>query len=518
YLFNPKNTEFYKLTYPYTELSYFMGAKKEQLFRVKFNRKLFPNFAVGASIRFINSPGYYERQKSDDKSFNLTAQYFTSNKRYGIIGTYIHNKVYVEENGGIQNDSTFEKNIEKDRKIFPINLNDAKNELKNNTYFFNQYFNLSRRSDSTSSASKLGRITHSFTRSKETVKYIDNEPTAGFYKNVFLDTIQTFDSVYQYKIENSLTWSNLGYNDTALQKPVYVYFGAKHSYIELAGYMPRLTIRQISPNAGIYLRLLKNSILFARYSYTTGDYNDGDFTGDVMVSHNFKYDSLDLGKLTFSFITTKHSPAYFYQHYESNNFMWRNDFVKIRSRILGAEYQYKRLTVSANFTSVKNYVYLNENALPQQSTGVVNVIRGAIDYNLRFWKMGVDSKVVYQSVSDKNVLRVPPLMVNLSIYFNSKIFQDAATIQPGIDIFYNNKYYADAYMPALRSFYLQNTKEIGNYYYIDLYIMLRIRRAIIFLKYRHLNALFGNYTYYMVPHYPQQDAAFKLGISWKFFD
>ena len=519
YLFNNKNTEYYHLIHPLTELSYTMGAKKEQIFNAKFNRKIFPNFGIGANVRIINSPGYYNRQKSDDKSLALTAQFYTGNRRYGVIGNYIHNKVYVEENGGIQNDSIFEDNIEKDRKIFTVNLNDAKNEFKNNSFFINQYFNLSKKSsDTTSNASKLGRITHSFSRSEETIKYIDNEPASGFYKNIYLDSTQTLDSIYKFRIENSLTWSNLGYNDTALQKPVYVYLGAKHSYVELGGYMPTMTIRQITPNAGLYFNLLKYSTLFTKYSYTTGDYNDGDFTAEVIASHNFNYDSLDLGKITLSFKLNKHSPAYFYQHYESNNFMWKNNFDKIKSRVLGAEYQYRRIRLSAYYTSVSNHVYLNDNALPQQSPGVLNVIRAALDYRLRFWKMGVDTRVVYQSVSDKNALRLPPLMVNMSIFLNTRVFKDAATIQPGIDVLYSSKYYAEAYMPALRSFYIQNQKEIGNYYYIDLYLMLRIRRAVIFLKYRHINALFGNYTYYMVPHYPQQDGAFKLGISWKFFD
>lgn len=518
YLFTNMNTEYYHLIHPYTELSYLMGAKKEQVFGVKFNRKIFPNFGIGANIRYVNSPGYYERQKSDDKSMALTAQYYTKNRRYGIIGNYLHNKVYVEENGGIQDDSIFENNIEKDRLIYPVNLNDAKNEIKNNSFFINQYFNLSRRSDTTSKASKLGRISHSCTRSRETIKYIDNDPASGFYKNIYLDSVQSYDSIYKFKVENNITWSNLGYNDTALQKPLYVYFGAKHSYIEIAGYMPKMIIKQISPNAGVYLKFLKNNILFAKYSYTTGDYNDGDYSGELLASHHFNYDSLNIGKLSFSFKISKHSPAYFYQHYESNNFMWVNNFGKIKNRTFGAAYHYKRISVSVSYTSVNNYVYLNDNAIPQQSPGVLNLIRGEVDYRLRFWKMGVDTRVVYQSVSDKNIMRLPPLMVNMSIFLNTKVFNDAATLQPGVDIFYNSKYYADAYMPALRSFYLQNKKEIGNYYYIDLYLMLKIRRAIIFLKYRHFNALFGNYTYYMVPQYPQQDAAFKLGISWKFFD
>ena len=73
-------------------------------------------------------------------------------------------------------------------------------------------------------------------------------------------------------------------------------------------------------------------------------------------------------------------------------------------------------------------------------------------------------------------------------------------------------------MPALRSFYLQNEKEIGNYVYMDVYLMLRVKRAVIFLKYQHFNAGWLGYSYYMTPHYPMADAAFKFGVSWVFYD
>jgi hypothetical protein len=73
-------------------------------------------------------------------------------------------------------------------------------------------------------------------------------------------------------------------------------------------------------------------------------------------------------------------------------------------------------------------------------------------------------------------------------------------------------------MPALRSFYWQEEKKTGNYYYADVFISLMIKRFRIFIKYQHLNELWSESRYYMVPHYPQQGAAFKFGLSWSFYD
>jgi hypothetical protein len=73
-------------------------------------------------------------------------------------------------------------------------------------------------------------------------------------------------------------------------------------------------------------------------------------------------------------------------------------------------------------------------------------------------------------------------------------------------------------MPATRSFYLQDKKQIGNYIYMDVFLNVKIQRARIFIMYSHFNASFMKQSYYMVPNYPQQDAAFKFGVDWRFFD
>ena len=73
-------------------------------------------------------------------------------------------------------------------------------------------------------------------------------------------------------------------------------------------------------------------------------------------------------------------------------------------------------------------------------------------------------------------------------------------------------------MPALRMFYTQNNKKIGDYLYTDVFVNMQIKRANIFLKYQHLNSGWKDYSFYLIPHYPQQSGALKLGIIWRFYD
>ena len=106
----------------------------------------------------------------------------------------------------------------------------------------------------------------------------------------------------------------------------------------------------------------------------------------------------------------------------------------------------------------------------------------------------------------------------MNIYFKSSIFKSAATVQTGLQFTYFTAFFANAYMPELRAFYIQNDKKIGNYIYADFYVTLKVKRATLFFKASHLNSYLENYSYYNAPHYPSRDARFYFGASWRFYN
>ena len=73
-------------------------------------------------------------------------------------------------------------------------------------------------------------------------------------------------------------------------------------------------------------------------------------------------------------------------------------------------------------------------------------------------------------------------------------------------------------MPELRAFYTQNSVEIGNYLWGDIYITLKIKRARIFAKMSNVTGYFEGYNYFLAPHYPDRDPRYYLGVSWRFHD
>ncbi len=129
-----------------------------------------------------------------------------------------------------------------------------------------------------------------------------------------------------------------------------------------------------------------------------------------------------------------------------------------------------------------------------------------------------DTRIVYQKASKEEAIRIPEFIGDLSIYYTKALFKNASIVQIGIDFLYNTSYKAYAYMPATRSFYVQNNKTIGNYIYADVFLNLQVKRARLFLKYINLMSLFNMYDYYTVPSYPMQDDGIRFGVSWMFYD
>ena len=524
YLFDNSEAEYYRLSEPFTELIYMLGPKKEQLIAAKFHTKIFPQFTIGADFRYVYAPGKYQRQKSDNKSLVLSGQYFTKSKRYGVIANYIYNKVYVYENGGIVADSVFEQNIETDRFVIPVNLNSATNQIKQSSFFLNQFFNIQKKhiklNDSTYVRRNIhaGRITHSLNWSRQTQIYSDGNPSAGFYQNIYLDSTSTLDSVYHFKIANKFMWSNLGYLDSTERKPFYIYGAIKHEYHELGGYSERQYFNQFIPSAGVYWLIKNTYMIRGKAELVTGDYNGGDYLIEARFAYFPGKVEKKYGKIEFAYSLAKQKTGWFYQQYSGNNFQWNNNLLSTDISLMSLYYSRSRLKAGIEYSQLGNYVAMNELALPVQSNNNITLIKATIYKDFRFSIVGIDTKFAYQKASDENFIAVPDFMANVAIFVTLPLFKGATTIQPGIEVYYNTSYYAEAYMPATRSFYAQGNKEIGNFVYADFFFNFRIKRARLFLKYSHLNSHFGIYDYYSVPSYPLMDAGFRFGLSWKFFD
>jgi hypothetical protein len=91
-------------------------------------------------------------------------------------------------------------------------------------------------------------------------------------------------------------------------------------------------------------------------------------------------------------------------------------------------------------------------------------------------------------------------------------------MQTGIVFNYFTKYYGNDYNPVVGEFFVQNTKQIGNYATFDFFVNARIRQTRFYLKAEHFNSSFSNNDYYSAPNNPYRDFVIRFGLVWNWFE
>lgn len=531
YIYKNSEVKYYHQYVPYTEAQYIIGPKKEQNFSIIFSRELFKRFTFGVDFAINNSPGAYNNTKADDKRVFFTSQWYTKNARYGFIANYINNKLVVEENGGIKYDSVFEDNTITDRGVVPVNLTNATNTVKQSGFFVEQYFNLLKPdSDSIPRKVDAGNLSYSFQYQRNKMAYDDNSGFSSFYSGneIPLDSTNTFDSVYQERIRNKVRWSSIGYHDDPLSQVFNIYFGATHDYIrqQLPNYADtsiqiqdlESTFTQLTAFGGIGINILKIFRLNAFAEYVLSENNKNDFKLVANLDQTLGSQQKNIGSIHGGIELITRSPSWYFQKYNSNYYRWSNDLKKENYMILFGEYRFRKVEAGVRFTTLGNYTYFNDTIYPEQLDKTATMLQIYLNGTISIKKFGVNTRLVYQTTSAPDEIRIPTFSGTLDLFFKTPLFKKAAVVQTGFQFTYFSSFYANAYMPAIRDFYIQNQKKIGNYLYADVYLTLQIKQARLFIKYANLTSLFSEYNYYMAPNYPSRDARFYFGINWRFHD
>jgi len=145
YLWNTKDLKLYNTRTPYTDVFYLMGAKKENSLKFSHAQSFMEQqLTMNFDFQLFNRLGAYTRQKTDVKGFMGGVGYQTKNSRYKTGIQYYHNKLILQENGGITNLADFEDSQESNRQIISTNLATAENLIRISGIAFHQSFYLSR--------------------------------------------------------------------------------------------------------------------------------------------------------------------------------------------------------------------------------------------------------------------------------------------------------------------------------------------------------------------------------------
>lgn len=513
YLITPKNIKHYNAPIPYSEVYYTSGSQELNLLRVTLGSQFSERLYFGLDFNTESTLGLFTNQRVQSNQFQMNSSFTTLNKRYGLYVNYIRNKFKFGENGGLTSDYYYTDSSVVNRQILSVNLNNATNSYKSNYYEFNQHILLGGLPDDTLGRAKLGKVFLKSNISLNSRLYEDQD--TSFYDNYYIDSLASHDSIHVKVFNAALGWTNdredpnqhFGVN-AQLNYQYSEYYNGNKTYF----------FNYLSPQLNIFIR---NEILMlelgGKYQTKLGstptlNIGDGDlfFNGDI----SFQLDKMGV-RAGLDFYNT--SPEISKQNFYSNHYMWDKTLSKQTSLNINGGLNYNGYDLSSEFITINDYTYFDSKVQPQQYSGSIGLLKIRFQKRFTFKKFGATALGLYQTSSNTEILRVPALTARASVYFSFPLFKGALIIHPGFDLTYLTSYYGDTYNPSLMAFHIQDDIKLDDQVYANFYINFKIKRARVFVSYEHFNTLWGKYNYFLVAHYPQEDANLKFGVSWRFY-
>jgi len=558
------NTRYVNTRKPFTQVGYFKGGNsqtKDERLDAFHTQNITKTLNVGLHYTTINALGQYRFQKVKNNSFNFFST--LTNPVYSYHLSFNMNKIIADENGGIVNDTmlastsyTFTKDIP---TLFGGVENSSHHEpdvytrVKNMNLFTMQEIAFRKKpgkTDSSVSIKKLkifypkliyilyiNRTVRSFRDKIDSVGY-----KAGLYPDLIFNNVSTYDSLVYWKIHNTVRLqfqgkrSNHYFVDYSYELMRYNIVNPpqdpndslpEHWFISDKITLPGLTINSRNFNSFAssgFNKVFANHVelnLFGRLFFS--GYRAGDFN----LSGNLRLFTGKAGKLNSLLFTASNelkTPDFLYTHYASNNFMWTKNFkqTSINRLSIDLSVSSNKFDIQGDYVLLHNLVYFNEEAFPEQYGPGLSILSLSAYKRFDFWKFSSINKVVYQKTDNQRVLGLPEIVLYNSTYLthliNFRATGGKLLVMLGFDLFYNSKFYSDAYMPPLTTYYRQSEKELGNHFYFDPFLNVQLKRLRGFIKYEHVNSSWGEKNYFSVLHYPRNERNIKFGLSWTFYD
>ncbi len=519
---------FYNTKTPFTELKYLTGGtqyNEEEQFKFLFTANANKQLNFGINLDYLYAKGEYQNQAAKRFAGTLFGTY--DSERYSSKGFFAFNRHSNYENGGITH-TNYITNPPRgtNAKNIPVNIK-GYSDLLYLQFFYNHHYTLGIRRPLPDQKDSLLTQFVPVTRFIHTIRYDDGrkkyfEPSVEktFYKNTFLNAVQTNDTAAQQTLTNRFA---IG---MAEEFNKWLKFGltafAENSIERFSFIEDSLINHSLKSNTKIGAVLSKDQGRFLHYNFnadiTMIGYKAGDFNLGAFIAGNFKIrkDSLTLKANGF---VKSNEPEFFVQNYLSNHFKWSNNFSKTYKTHIGGTIAVptRRFSFEMNVENISRMIYYDALALPVQYDGNVQVLTARLKQDFRLGKFGLENDVVYQLTSNSETLPLPMLVLHHNFYYTDLRF-DVLTVQLGLNAKYHTAYYAPGYMPATGRFYNQREMLVGNYPQMNVYGTFHLKRARFFLEYYHVNQLIMKGAYFSMPKYPLFPAVFKMGLTWTFYD
>ena len=554
--------------------------KEESNIKVLTTQNILPELNLTLEFRRYGGNGILKREDTNNRNVVIAGNYM--GKRYLMHTGFIYNKVARSENGGVV-DNFWIRDTTVDAREIDVYLKDASSTTKKNTVFLDQSYripftfieNLKGRKERKQQEALRASIMESGDSlaiaallQKEAKELEEKEAAADTVNNNITTAIighsseySVFRRIYQDNIDKNDEFGRKFFNDRFYLNPtrsadsLRVMKFENRFFIRLQpwksdGIVSKLDVgigdklaNYFSFKTSDYIQGSSNTLLNSTYLYAgaKGQYKKY-FTWDAKGEYTFLgYEMNDFGvhaNLGFSaypfrrdknspltlkahFETTLKEPDYYEQHVCTNHYRWDNDFGKISSTKIGATLEIPRWDLNASFdyALLSNNIYYDTLGIVRQNPEPMSVMTASLQKNFKIWKFHLDHQALFQISSNKDVLPLPMLALNLRYYLQFDVVKKVMQMQIGANAAFTTKWYAPAFNPVLGVFHNQNVEEYGNCPYIDAFVNIQWKRACIFVKVVNVNMGWPNKSadYFSAAGYIAPQRAIKFGIFWPFY-
>ncbi len=547
YAFAPETIKYYDTKSPYTTLRYVQGGLFQQLLNVSHSRNINARWNVGFDYQRLVSAKQYayqnrEERQADHHSVVVYTRWISEDSAYHVLVHFSHLNHVLNDQGGLRPSAVTANRPETLLKDFSENglsqlspaLGGAQQvrsqDFRNHWHVYHQY----KFGNGLQAYHIFDRQTQRYDYQDLNLGYSDSTLSATrrfFYPDAFPNNSWKYyysDTATRDRIRYVLYENRVGLKGTFRGWDYRLYarrrdFSATYS----GGYATFLGTPYPNPTNTFYqetrLRRSENFLgAWGQYRFRKNIklYAEGEYLlfRDYKLSGTFESPWFKAGYLSMLY-----SPTLVQQRISGNHFRWDNDLKTISVNQLFGQLnlKYKSLYFEPSVTimNLANYVYFDQNVSPQQSTPFQIVNLGAtLAFHGKVFH-AVNQAVFTQTTTDANVIRMPQWFLNVRWYAEGYLFKKALYMQLGFDAHYKSDYYADAYMPAIGQFHLQDNFLVRGYPVVDVFANARVGRVRIVAKMSHVNQglVFGD-GYFTTPYYPGQRRTFGFGVIWPLFD
>ena len=542
YQYSVENTKFFQTTRPYTELSYALGSKAEQLINVVHtqNKKINTNFSL--EYRFSNAPGNLKNQNASQNNFRFTHHYQTLNKKYETFLVLITNKSASSENGGLQNKEKLDSLALNDpyeletklgkagaagRNPFNTTVNTG-NIYKGSTILFRHHFDIGTK-DSLVTDSITFKLFYPRIRIEHTLRY--SHSSYQFFDN-YVDPVR-YQKYFNYHPTGDTLSFKDAWNDLTNEFSI-ISFPEKNNlgqFLKAGIALQNLKGTFDSTTTGFY-----NVYVLGEYRNRTRNqvwdieatgqlylngFNAGDYAAFVSMKRSL---GKKLGYFNIGFQNVNRSPSFIFNEQSRFPVNNRTSYGKENIIRLFALYENPRSgwKLGGEYFAVNNYMYFDSFFSAKQEATLFNVLHLSAEKKFRLsthWNWYTE--IHMQQTTGQPPLNIPFLFTRNRIAFEGNFYTNLF-LSTGLEIKYNTAYKADNYSPFLGKYFVQNTNTISNRPEIAAYLHFRIKSFKGFFRLENLNTLnpssgfsFNKLNFVSVDN-PATGLWTRLGIWWNF--